>query len=262
MPTDLLLIAALITAGLGLWIRRSAIKRQWELAPTIATISASSAAYLTSPHSSAHLGPILYKIFGRWNVEDLFGHTLILVWCSIMVYMFLVRFGDSEAVSCIYTLWVIQPLTILYPIILYSFCMAPETRMWVLNFDDINAGGEVVNIGPPGGWLITYWMLILGLSLYLCLCALRVLTKLRTTDASHGRAINAYIAAVTFYVMAIVFMALHIVTTLKLDTLAQASLYMCVMSWAVAAALSWVLRSGRLGQSDREWSRELDDNLS
>lgn len=231
----------------ALWIRRKSFNCRWEGAASVVPSSAAGAAYLTSAPATNEVGIALHRLTGLWNLEDILGHLCVLICASAAVYLFLVRFGDTESVQELYTRWVVFPLTVLIPVsfALYLPSAAAHTR--IPRFEDMD----------PGPLFVAYWTVFMGTAIYLFVRAASVVVALRQTDK--GPVPVIYMTTIAFTIIGGALLYVHAVwfrpgEPTYVRTTAWAFLYTSVAGWSVTPAYSWHKRSRPLLAPPAHWT--------
>ncbi len=240
------MVSVLVTATLSiilcsLWIRRGAWRSRWEVGANINIALQGCAIVTMSPWASAALGPHLYRIVGRWNVEDLLGGIFLIVAVMAIIHHGLTRLSHQDQVQALFRSQVLTPVLVGVPLLITTFAIADERY-----YHDLFPA-PVTDI-----WLGAYWLVLGGLLIYLLTYAGRVLLILRQ-DGRATLTADLYLAAVALGVLA---HALQIGTawvgvniTLPVWSLLCAGAvgfaYGSARSWH--AKISWFVRDPRSG---------------
>lgn len=227
-----LIAITLMCIGWSLWIRRVTWSCRWEVAATLNIALHGAAVLLMSPLASETLGPLLYSLTGKWNLEDYLGHDCYIVAASAVVYNTLGRLEQDHALQQRFRQHIERPATLCIPLLLATFWLGNGASIYRRDFFDV----------PTDFWLNLYWLMLCGMLIYLLLYSIRALLILRTDPRSRQVA-NVYLFASA---MGIGACAVRIITALtpQLQTVQGTTLVWvfacaCGAGFALTSAQSW-----------------------
>ena len=223
----------MLIAGLSLWFRRGSWGCPWEGAPNLMVASAGGAALLTSPLASTILGPPLYRLTGRWHVEDFAGHVLAMVCAAALTYSVLVRLGDDVTLRDYFNKMASLPLTVALPVLIAIFSPSSAVR------EHDHPRLSSVPIGP---WLAIYWFVLIGTITLLLANALRGLATLRRHDGP-SLVMRAYSGTAMLSIAFWVTLGLDLAFVADLHDLVWATGYASALGWCLTPALSWRIKT-------------------
>ncbi|OMB96788.1 hypothetical protein A5733_11235 [Mycobacterium sp. NS-7484] len=242
-------VATLIAITLGcilwsLWIRRVTWSCRWEVAATLNIALQGAAVLLMSPWASSTIGPVLYDLTGKWNLEDYIGHDCYIVAASAIVYNSLGRLQDDNAMQRSFKQYVERPATICIPVLLATFSLGNGAAVYRPDFFQV----------PTDFWLSAYWILLCGTLLYLLGYGARAMLVLRQ-DPRSRRIANIYLFASASGMLAC---TIRIVTALvpSLQPIENGRLVWifacgCGAIFALTSAHSWRIKTRWLESSNR-----------
>ncbi|OBG80164.1 hypothetical protein A5699_11575 [Mycobacterium sp. E802] len=242
-------VATLIAITLGcilwsLWIRRVTWSCRWEVAATLNIALQGAAVLLMSPWASSTIGPVLYDLTGKWNLEDYIGHDCYIVAASAIVYNSLGRLQDDNAMQRSFKQYVERPATICIPVLLATFSLGNGAAVYRPDFFQV----------PTDFWLSAYWILLCGTLLYLLGYGARAMLALRQ-DPRSRRIANIYLFASASGMLAC---TIRIVTALvpSLQPIENGRLVWifacgCGAIFALTSAHSWRIKTRWLESSNR-----------
>jgi hypothetical protein len=184
--TFILITVALAATARSLWIRRDTWRSSWEISASLSVALHGCAVLMMSPWAAALVGPRLYHIFGRWNVQHLLGHIMLILAATAIIRHLLVRLADQQRVGILFGRQVIQPVNLGVLLLMAIFVVADEGY-----HPDLFAA-HVGNF-----WFGVYWVLLGGLLIYLFGYAGRVLLILRADPRCRATA-DMYLLALVF----------------------------------------------------------------
>lgn len=185
-----LIIATLAVVVGSLWIRRHTWGSRWEAGASLNIALQGCAVLLMSPWASAHFGPPLHHVFGRWNVEDLIGHLCLIAAVTAIIQHGLARLVDKDQLHALLHHHIETPLEFGVPLLVAVFIVGDEGY----HPDMFPAHVRTV-------WLGAYWLVLGGLLIYLSGYAGRVLLILRG-DPRSKPTVDLYLIAAAFVVAA------------------------------------------------------------
>lgn len=231
-----LIVITLVCIGWSLWIRRVTWSCRWEVAATLNIALQGVAVLLMSPFASDTLGPWLFSLTGKWNLEDYIGHDCYIVAASAVVYNALGRLERDHALQQRFRRHIELPATLCIPLLLAAFWFGNGSSTFNRDFFDV----------PTDFWLNTYWLLLCGMLIYLLGYGARALLILRT-DPRSRRIANVYLFA---SVMGILACVVRITTALvpQLQTVQGSTLVWvfacaCGAGFALTSAYSWRIKT-------------------
>jgi hypothetical protein len=231
-----LIVITLMCIGWSLWIRRVTWSCRWEVAATLNIALQGLAVLLMSPFASDTLGPWLFSLTGKWNLEDYIGHDCYIVAASAVVYNALGRLEQDHALQQRFRQHIELPATICIPLLLAAFWLGNGSSTFSPDFFDV----------PTDFWLNMYWLLLCGMLIYLLCYGARALLILRTDPRSRHIA-NVYLFA---SVMGILACLVRITTALvpQLQTVQGSTLVWvfacaCGAGFALTSAYSWRIKT-------------------
>lgn len=234
-------VATLIAVTLGcilwsLWVRRVTWSCRWEVAATLNIALQGAAVLLMSPLASATLGPVLYRLTGKWNLEDYIGHDCYIVAASAIVYNAMGRLQDDHAMQRSFKQYVERPATVCIPLLLATFWLGNGAAIYRADFFQV----------PTDFWLNMYWLLLCGMLIYLLAYGVRAMLILRK-DPRSRRIANIYLLASVSGMLACV---VRIVTAfvpalqpIENGRLVWVFACACGAVFALAAAHSWRIKT-------------------
>jgi hypothetical protein len=194
------------------------------------------AVLLMSPAASQTLGPWLFSLTGKWNLEDYIGHDCYIVAASAVVYNALGRLEKDHALQQRFRQHIELPATLCIPLLLAAFWLGNGASTFSPDFFDV----------PTDFWLNMYWLLLCGMLIYLLGYGARALMILRT-DPRSRRIANVYLFA---SVMGIAACLVRITTALvpPLQTVQGSTLVWifacaCGAGFALTSAYSWRIKT-------------------
>ena len=228
----------------SLWIRRVTWACRWEVAATLNIALQGGAVVLMSPLASETVGPLLFRLTGKWNVEDYLGHDLYIVAASAIVYNALGRLQDDGAMQHSFKQYVERPATLCIPLLLVTFSLGNGAHVYRADFFQV----------PTDFWLSMYWILLCGTLFYLLAYGSRALLVLRKDPRSRLIA-NVYLIASTSGMLACAVRIFTAVVTpvqsLEGGRLVWLFACTCGAIFALAAAHSWRVKTRRLAPDRR-----------
>lgn len=234
-------VATLIAITLGcilwsLWIRRVTWSCRWEVAATLNIALQGAAVLLMSPLASQTLGPVLFELTGKWNLEDYIGHDCYIVAASAIVYNALGRLQDDHAMQRSFKQYVERPATVCIPLLLATFWLGNGAAIYRADFFQV----------PTDFWLNMYWLLLCGMLIYLLGYGARAMLILRR-DPRSRRIANIYLfASVSGILACVVRIVTAFVPALQpVENGRLVWLFACTCGavFALAAAHSWRIRT-------------------
>jgi len=187
---SVLITATLAAIAASLWIRRHTWRSRWEAGASLNIALQGCAVLLMSPWLSPTLDPPLYRMVGRWNVEDLLGHICLIVAAMAIIHHGLARFPDDSHARELFRRHVKGPVLLGVGLLVAVFVIADE---------GYHPDLFPVHIGNR--WLGVYWLLLGGLLIYLLGYAGRVLLILRA-DSRSTTTVDLYLVSAGFVVAA------------------------------------------------------------
>lgn len=134
MSVAILIAITLMGIAWSLWIRRVTWTCRWEVAATLNIALQGLAVLLMSPLASETIGQTLYRLTGKWNLEDYIGHDCYIVAASAVVYNALGRLQDDNAMQRSFKQYVERPATVCIPLLLAAFSLgngaAESALLW------------------------------------------------------------------------------------------------------------------------------------
>ncbi|QZT64663.1 hypothetical protein [Mycolicibacterium austroafricanum] len=222
----------LMCIGWSLWIRRVTWSCRWEVAATLNIALHGAAVLLMSPLASETLGPLLYSLTGKWNLEDYLGHDCYIVAASAVVYNTLGRLEQDHALQQRFRQHIERPATLCIPLLLAAFWLGNGASIYRPDFFDV----------PTDFWLNLYWLMLCGMLIYLLLYCIRALLILRTDPRSRQVA-NVYLFASVMGIGACVVRITTALTpqlqTVQGTTLVWVFACACGAGFALTSAHSW-----------------------
>lgn len=191
MMSALILATLAVVVG-SLWIRRHTWGSRWEAGASLNIALQGCAVLLMSPWASAHVGPPLHDVFGRWNIEDLIGHLCLIVAVTAIIQHGLARLVDTSQLRALLRDHVETPLQFGVPLLVAVFIIADE------GYHPDLFPAHVATV-----WLGAYWLVLGGLLIYLFSYAARVLLILRA-DPRSKPTVDLYLISAAFGVAATV----------------------------------------------------------
>lgn len=220
----------------SLWIRRVTWTCRWEVAATLNIALQGAAVLLMSPWASHTIGHTLYRLTGKWNLEDYLGHDCYIVAASAIVYNALGRLQDDNALQASFKQYVERPATLCIPLLLATFSVGNGAAIYRDDFFQV----------PTDFWLAAYWVLLCGTLIYLLGYGSRALLILRKDPRSRQIA-NIYLVASASGIMACV---IRIITAcvpplqdLENGRLVWLFACLCGAGFALTSAHSWRIRT-------------------
>lgn len=239
-----LIAITLCCVGWSLWIRRVTWSCRWEVAATLNIALQGAAILLMSPLASQTVGPLLYSLTGKWNLEDYIGHDCYVVAASAIVYNALGRLQDDNALQAAFKQYIERPATLCIPLLLATFSLGNGAAIYRADFFDV----------PTDFWLSTYWLILCGMLIYLLGYGSRALLILRR-DPRSRRIANVYLLA---SVSGIVACTIRIITAyvkpvqaLEGGTLVWFFACTCGAGFALASAHSWRIKTKWFNRASR-----------
>lgn len=231
-----LIAITLLCIGWSLWIRRVTWSCRWEVAATLNIALQGLAVLLMSPLASDTIGPWLYSLTGKWNLEDYIGHDCYIVAASAVVYNALGRLEQDHAMQQRFRQHIELPATLCIPLLLAAFWVGNGAAVYRPDFFDV----------PTDLWLNLYWILLCGMLIYLLGYGARALLVLRADPRSRHIA-NIYLFASA---MGIVACVVRVTTALvpQLQTVQGSTLVWifacaCGAGFALTSAYSWRIKT-------------------
>ncbi|MGP4053363.1 hypothetical protein ACTWP6_00810 [Mycobacterium sp. 4D054] len=231
-----LIAITLMCIAWSLWIRRVTWSCRWEVAATLNIALQGMAVLLMSPLASETLGPLLYSLTGKWNLEDYLGHDCYIVAASAVVYNTLGRLEQDHALQQRFRQHIERPATVCIPLLLAAFWLGNGASVYRRDFFDV----------PTDFWLNVYWLLLCGMLIYLLGYGIRALMVLRTDPRSRQVA-NVYLFASAMGIGACV---VRITTafvpqlqTVQGTTLVWVFACACGAGFALTSAYSWRIKT-------------------
>ena len=231
-----LIAITLMCIACSLWIRRVTWSCRWEVAATLNIALQGAAVLLMSPLASETIGPWLYSLTGKWNLEDYLGHDCYIVAASAVVYNALGRLEQDNALQQRFRQHVELPATVCIPVLLAAFWLGNGASIYRPDFFDV----------PTDLWLNLYWLLLCGILIYLLVYCGRALMILRTDPRSRPIA-NTYLFACGMGILACV---VRIITafvpqfqTVQGTTLVWIFACACGAGFALTSAHSWRIKT-------------------
>ncbi len=239
-----LIAITLCCVGWSLWIRRVTWSCRWEVAATLNIALQGAAILLMSPLASQTVGPLLYSLTGKWNLEDYIGHDCYVVAASAIVYNALGRLQEDNALQAAFKQYIERPATLCIPLLLATFSLGNGASIYRADFFDV----------PTDFWLSTYWLILCGMLIYLLGYGSRALLILRK-DPRSRRIANVYLLA---SVSGIVACTIRIITAyvkpvqaLEGGTLVWFFACTCGAGFALASAHSWRIKTKWFNRASR-----------
>ncbi|CAN3128867.1 GP55 protein [Mycobacterium sp. smrl_JER01] len=231
-----LIVITLTCIAWSLWIRRVTWSCRWEVAATLNIALQGAAVLLMSPLASETVGPFLYSLTGKWNLEDYIGHDCYIVAATAVVYNSLGRLEQDHALQQRFRQHIERPATLCIPLLLVLFWVGNGASIYRRDFFDV----------PTDLWLNLYWLVLCGLLIYLLSYGVRALMVLRTDPRSRQIA-NVYLFASA---MGIVACLVRITTalvpplqTVQGTTLVWVFACACGAGFALTSAYSWRIKT-------------------
>ncbi|OAN28565.1 hypothetical protein [Mycolicibacterium iranicum] len=231
-----LIAITLLCIAWSLWIRRVTWSCRWEVAATLNIALQGAAVLLMSPLASETLGPFLYSLTGKWNLEDYLGHDCYIVAASAVVYNALGRLEQDHAMQQRFRQHIELPATLCIPLLLGAFWLGNGATIYRADFFDV----------PTDLWLNLYWLMLCGMLIYLLAYGGRALLILRTDPRSRPIA-NVYLFACAMGILACV---VRLITafvpalqTVQGSTLVWFFACACGAGFALTSAHSWRLKT-------------------
>lgn len=231
-----IIVITLACIGWSLWIRRVTWSCRWEVAATLNIALQGLAVLLMSPFASETLGPWLYSLTGKWNLEDYIGHDCYIVAASAVVYNALGRLEQDHALQQRFRQHIEMPATLCIPLLLAAFWVGNGSYIYRPDFFDV----------PTDFWLNLYWLLLCGMLIYLLGYGARALLILRTDPQSRHVA-TVYLFASAMGILACL---VRITTALvpQLQTVQGSTLVWifacaCGAGFALTSAYSWRIKT-------------------
>ncbi|ADT99609.1 MULTISPECIES: hypothetical protein [Mycolicibacterium] len=231
-----LIVITLLCIAWSLWIRRVTWSCRWEVAATLNIALQGAAVLLMSPLASQTLGPWLYSMTGKWNLEDYLGHDCYIVAASAVVYNTVGRLERDDAMQQRFRRHVELPATLCIPLLLAAFWLGNGAAIYRPDFFDV----------PTDLWLNLYWLMLCGMLIYLLGYGSRALLILRTDPRSRPIA-NVYLFA---SVMGILACLVRVITafvpalqTVQGSTLVWIFACACGAGFALTSAHSWRIKT-------------------
>lgn len=236
MTLTIVIAVTLASVAWSLWVRRVTWSSRWEVAATLNIALQGGAVLLMTPWASQNLGPILFQLTGKWNVEDYLGHDLYVVAASAIVYNAMGRLRDDEAMQQTFTQYVERPATLCIPLMLATFWFGNGSTVYHDDFFQL----------PTDFWLSMYWLLLCGVLAYLLGYGVRAMLVLRRDPRSRRIATVYLIASVSGIMACAVRMLTALVPPLQpIENGRWVWLFACLCGaiFALASAHSWRIKT-------------------
>ncbi|WP_435673871.1 hypothetical protein [Mycolicibacter senuensis] len=186
MMTSGFIAATLALIAYSSWIRRDTWWSRWEVAASLALVLEGAALLLMSPWGAPAIGPLLYRVLGAWNVQQMLGHFCLIVAVSANVYHMLVRLADPDQVRSI------MRRHLMPPVLLGIGLMAPS---YLLADQEYHPDMFAAASNDP--WLTVYKLVGSALVIYLSGYVSRLMLMLRK-DPRAKSTIDLYLVSMTF----------------------------------------------------------------
>ena len=225
------LVAALAACGYALWARRHTWGSRWDANPSRVLVLIVCAGLLMSPLGPTFFDPLVYRVFGLWNVAGLLAVLCMFGAVAAMFEHLTTRLADDDHARLLKRRHIMMPLKLSLPLIVIVFCIA-----------DRGQPGYLDVFAPRGPWFGVYWALIGALALYLFGFTGRVLLALRGDPRSAASA-QYYLVWVVFKVAAILAQLTSVLlgSAVTLPTWIFAGV--STTAFAYASELSWRART-------------------
>ncbi len=236
MTVTILITITMMCIGWSLWIRRVTWSCRWEVAATLNIALQGGAVLLMSPMASETLGPVLFRLTGKWNLEDYLGHDLYIVAASAIVYNAMGRLQDDDAMRLSFKQYVERPATLCIPLLLATFSMGNGAAVYRADFFQV----------PTDIWLSLYWILLCGMLIYLLCYGARAMLVLRRDPRSRFIATVYLIASASGMLACGVRITTSLIPQLQpLENGRLVWLFACTCGavFALTAAHSWRVKS-------------------
>jgi len=236
MAVTVLIAITLACVAWSLWIRRVTWSCRWEVAATLNIALQGAAILLMSPWASETLGPLLFNLTGKWNLEDYIGHDCYIVAASAIVYNAIGRLQEDHVMHRTFRQYVERPATLCIPVLLAAFTLGNGAKTYRADFFTV----------PTDFWLAFYWVVLCGTLGYLLIYGIRALLILRTDPRSRLIA-NIYLfASISGVVACTIRIATAVVPALQtLEGGRLVWLFACTCGavFALSAAHSWRIKT-------------------
>lgn len=227
-PMTIVVIATVAVITYSLWVRRHAWRSRWDTGPSRILALQALATLLLTPWASAHFGPLLHQVSGLWNVAAMLGHVLVIVTQAIMIDHMLSRLtDDSHAAAEVLRRRVAVAVKLGVPATVAMFLIADAGRPDV---------PDLFNYHDP--LFVVYWVVACTVFLYLFVLAARLLLVLRV-DPRSTAAVDRYLVWVASGFVAVLILAVAIVTGKDEAALIRACGCFGAVAFAVASTRSW-----------------------
>lgn len=217
-------LAAVLTS---LWMRRGTWRSRWEVGINTALALDGCALALMSPLAAAGTGPLLHRMTRLWAVQHLLGHLCLIVAAAGIVYHAMVRLGEPDQVRLLFARQIVAPVLLGTLTLVVLFVIADPG-----NYPDL------LKVPAATHWLVTYWLVMEGLLIYLSAYGARLLLILRA-DPRARHTVNAYLAAGVLGATAYLAQVRAILSGADADVLVWWCGCLAVVVAAYAAARSW-----------------------
>lgn len=188
--TSAFITATLVVVLGSLWIRRHTWRSRYEVGASINIALQGCAVFLMSPWASTAIGDPLYRIFGRWNLEDLLAHLCLIVAVTAVIHHVLSRLADKDQYHALWRHHIGMPLRLGVPLLVVIFTIADEGYHLDMFLAHVSTF-----------WLGAYWLVLGTLLIYLFSYTARMLLILRTDPRSRST-VDLYLVSVAFGVAA------------------------------------------------------------
>ncbi|MEB3034907.1 hypothetical protein [[Mycobacterium] nativiensis] len=228
---DVALIGALVACGYALWVRRDTWGSRWDTNPSRVLVLIGGAGLLMSPLGTTSFDPLVYRVFGLWNVAGLLAVLCMFCAVAVMFEHLVTRLTDDDQARLLGQRHITTPLKLGLPLVVIVFCVADQGQPEHLDV-----------FAPRGPWFGAYWALVAALALYLFGFTGRVLLTLRRDPRSKSSA-DLYLVWAAFKVAAILVQ----LTSVLVGSAVTLPTWICAgvsaAAFAYASAQSWRTRT-------------------
>lgn len=233
--TVVLASAATLTL-IAAWIRRKSIlwRCNWEMAPTANVIGLTICMTLIPPHMDRFWSPILHRIFGVWNMDNLIGHTAYLVGITALMHNVVNRLtlrdrrgriiDKRKYIAARITL----PATVFLPL---------HTGLFLIAASDHEIP-DMIAAAASTPWLAAYWLVFCAGTLWILEHLIWALLTIRT-DPRSRRVSDLYLIAIAADCCCCASLALSAIVPTWPCELGWGAMAFATVGYAVAASYSW-----------------------
>ncbi|OMC55446.1 hypothetical protein A5747_13740 [Mycobacterium sp. IS-836] len=215
-------------SGRCLWVRKATWRSKWDGSATNSIVLLTINILMMTPPISLRISPVLYKLTGVWNVEQLLGHICYIGAIMGFIAMGTLRLRMTDRGRQRFLRRNIQTVGAFF------VPMGVALFIW--------GGGEGENLGDlvfdrPSPTMYPYWLLLIATSTYLTVVLIAILHELNRNPVNRVTAkiylLGSYLALLNGF-MAVLF----------LFSPANCTCWWCgiraeLVIFALAAAASW-----------------------